>query len=139
MHKTKWLLLLMAVSLFFISCDDGSDELTMNEDYAGTWYSGVMNFNDGFGDQILIYSFTDTTLSISTYIINLGMEVEVEIGTVRKISDSLLEYQSTQEYDSEQMALVDSNADPEEVEYSVSDDKSTLIYDGMPLSDTDPR
>ncbi len=147
MYRIKNLLMLLVLIPLFFSCDlmfnddeDSSINYTMDEDYAGDWYTEYVD--PDVGDSVLIYSFTDTSLSISIYIYSLGMRIEVGRGTINKISETTMEYQVTHEWSGPGGmggSLVKVDRQLRIVDYSVSLDGTTLTFDGETYSSTDPR
>lgn len=154
MYRIKNLFILLVLISLVFSCDllfqnnDDSINYTMDENYAGDWYADYVDPNgddpDYEGiiyDGVSIYSFTDTSLSISICF-NFGFQVEVGRGTINKISETTMEYQVTHEWDPPKDPngkLKEVNRQARVVNYSVSEDGTTLTFDGETYSSIDPR
>ncbi|MDC7223120.1 MAG: hypothetical protein PQJ60_05220 [Spirochaetales bacterium] len=119
------------------SSDTTSSSDTTDEEYAGVWYTDYTDAT--YGDGVMIYDLKDSSFSIYLYFYSLGFNIEVERGTLTKLSDTQVEYQATYEYDFSTLSLVASDEASRTVDYSLSSDGSTLVFDGTTFSDTDPR
>lgn len=120
MKKILWLLLALAMTLAFVSCEE--DGPSMNEDYAGVWYLDVEALG---GDGVMKIDMTDTTFENSEKGTGESTYTNSEKGTVTKVSDGSGITTTTHEW------ITDSWDEVTEVEDAFTYELST---DGMTLS-----
>lgn len=127
-----------------LSCDNDTESSTSgrtvltgttNEDYAGEWFTSYTD--EVWGEGLLIYNISDTAFIVDIYLYSLGWPIEIETGTLTKLSETEVEYQATKEYVDN--TLVAATSDARIVEYELSEDGSSLLFDEKEFSSTDPR